>query len=210
MLYIFDQQKGALAGLGVLFDCVLSLLRQWTLRPNTGIDASVIASPTADHIPCFETIDPFRPRTSAIINGPVISVLLLAMTVIAIRYSWIHVLNLHIREIGTNWDEPVRAQPATNRPAWLQLDPYAGEYISKSPPARISIQIEGDPLEGQHLSFSLAATGHPSLSLQPLSPEKFVVVGAKNSYVVFKTDTQGTICCLSFVANGTAINAQRK
>ena len=66
MLYIFDQQKGTRAGLGVLLDCVVSLLRQWTLRPNTGIEASVVASPTADHMPCFRTIDPFRPRTSAI------------------------------------------------------------------------------------------------------------------------------------------------
>jgi hypothetical protein len=143
-------------------------------------------------------------------NGAVISVVLLGMTVLAIRYSWIHVLNLHIREIGTNWDEPIVQQPAPNHPAWLQLDPYVGEYISKSPPAKISIQIEGAPLEGHHLSFSLAATGQPRLALKPLSPAKFVIVGGKDSYVVFKTDAQGTICCLSFVANGSAINAQRK
>ena len=64
MLYIFDQQKGTLAGVGMLFDCVVSLLRQWALRPNTGIEASVVTlpSPTGDHIPSFETINPFRPR----------------------------------------------------------------------------------------------------------------------------------------------------
>ncbi len=34
MLYIFDQQKGTLAAVGVTLDCVFSLLRQWTLRPR--------------------------------------------------------------------------------------------------------------------------------------------------------------------------------
>ena len=38
MLYIFDQQKGTLSALGVMLDCVFSLLRQWTLRPHFGIE----------------------------------------------------------------------------------------------------------------------------------------------------------------------------
>src|SRR5271166_1788043 len=153
MPYIFDQQKGTLAALGVMLDCVVSLVRQWTLRPHAGIELSVAPppSPTADHVPSFETLDPFRPRASAIINGAALSMILFCMTVIGIRYSWSHVLNLHIREIGIDWDQQVRAQARPNHPAWLQLDPYVGKYISKSPPAKISIQIEGDSLQGDHL-----------------------------------------------------------
>jgi hypothetical protein len=212
MLYIFDQRKGTLAVLGAMLDCVFSLLRQWTLRPHTGIELSVapLPSPTADHIPSFETLDAFRPRASAIINGAVLSLILLCMTIVAIRYSWSHVLNLHIPEIGVDWDQQVHAQARSSHSAWLQLDPYVGEYISKYPPAKISIQIEGDPLTGDHLTLSLAAAGRPSFALLPMSPARFVVDGVDNSYVDFTADAQGRICRLSFVINGKAITAQRE
>jgi hypothetical protein len=237
MLYIFDQQKGTLSALGVMLDCVFSLVRQWTLRPHIGIElpAAPLLSPAADHIPSFETLDPFRPRASAIINGTVLSLILFCMSVFAIRYSWIHVLNLPIPRIAVNSSQQVGPQtrrqfdviptepegiqsktiasssprapaaPVRARGGTIWLDPYVGKYISNYPLAKISIQIEGD-----HLSLSLAAAGHPSLALSPVSPARFVIVGAENSYVDFTADAQGRICCLSLVANGNAITARRQ
>jgi hypothetical protein len=259
MLYIFDQQKGMLAALGVMLDCVSSLLRQWILRPHTGIElpAAPLISPTADHIPSFETLDTFRPRASAIINGTVLSLLVFCMTVFAIRYSWIHVLNLRIREIavvpsqqvysqastshsvGTSTQpltrdskksserlqvdvistEPERTQTKINTSAsprtsaapvrirgvliWLRLELYVGKYISNSPPAKISVRIEGNHL-------SLTAAGHPRLALSPVSPTRFVIVGAESSYVDFTPDDQGRIRCLSLVESGNVITAQHQ
>jgi hypothetical protein len=212
MLYIFDQQKGTLSALRVMLDGVCSLLRQWTLRPHIGVElpAAPLLSQAADHPPSFETLDPFRPRASAIINGAVFSVILFCMTVVAIRYSWSHVLNLHIREIGTDWGQQVRSQARSSHSALLPLDAYVGEYVSKSPPKKISIRIEGDPLTGNRLSLSFATAGHPSFALSPLSPARFVTVGYSNSYVDFTADAQGRICRLSFVINGNAITAQRQ
>jgi hypothetical protein len=201
MLYVFDQQKGTLAALRVTFDCVVSLLRQWILRPNLGLPAASPLNPTADHIPSFETLDAFRPRASAIIHGAALTLILFCMTGFAIRYSWIHVLHLHIREIGTDWDQQVHPQARPSHSAWLQLDPYVGEYISSSPPAKISIQIEGEHL-------SLAFAGHPSLALSPVSPTRFVIVGA--DHVDFAPVDQGRICCLSVVISGKVITAQRE
>jgi hypothetical protein len=246
MLYIFDQQRGTLAALGVMLDCVLSLLRQWTRRPQTGAElpAAPLRSLTADHIPSFETLDPFQPRTSAIINGALLSLILFYMTVFAIPYSWIHVLNPRIPEIAANPTLPLSrdaeksskplqldviptesdnpqsktiassspgtpAAPVRARGVRIWLDPYVGKYISSSPPAKVSIQIEGDPLRGDHLSLSLAAAGHPSLALSPVSPARFVIVGAENSYVDFTADAEGRICCLSLVVNGNVMTAQR-
>ncbi|MGA7931794.1 MAG: hypothetical protein WCA20_38065 [Candidatus Sulfotelmatobacter sp.] len=237
MLYIFDQQKGTLSALGVMLDCVFSLVRQWTLRPHIGIElpAAPLLSPAADHIPSFETLDPFRPRASAIINGTVLSLILFCMSVFAIRYSWIHVLNLPIPRIAVNSSQQVGPQtrlqfdviptepegiqsktiasssprtpaaPVRARGGTIWLDPYVGKYISNYPPAKISIQIEGD-----HLSLSLAAAGHPSLALSPVSPARFIIVGAENSYVDFTADAQGRICCLSLVVNGNTITARRQ
>ena len=61
------------------------------------------------------------------------------------------------------------AAPVRTRGVRILLDPYVGKYISNYPAATISIQIEGDPLRGSHLSLSLAAAGHPGLALSPVS-----------------------------------------
>jgi hypothetical protein len=217
MLYIFDQKKGTRAALGVMLDAVFSLFRQWTLRPHTGIEVSAAPLPSlpVGHIPSFESLKAFRPRASAIINGAVLSVILFCTTVFAIRYSWSHVLNLHIREIGTDWGQQVRPQERSPQErssysALLQLDPYVGEYVSKSPPMKISIRIKDDPFTGNRLSLSLADAGHTSFALSPVSPAKFVIVGYGNSYVDFTADAWGRICRLSFVINGNAITARRQ
>lgn len=262
MLYIFDRQRGTLAALGVMLDCVFSLLRQWILRPQTCIElpAAPLLSATADHIPSFETLDPFRPRASAVINGVVLSLILFCVTVFAIRYSWIRVLSLRIREVefvsgqqvysqmrpdGSvgNATQPIvqdrktsnhisehlrvdvipiepkgtqtegiasRSPLALGAPlrirgvgVWLRLDLYVGKYISKSPPARISVRIDGDHL-------SLVAPGRTRLSLSPISSTRFVIVGAENSYVEFTPDDQGKICGLSLVEGSNVTTAQRQ
>jgi hypothetical protein len=242
MLYIFDQQRGTLARLRVMLDCVFSLLRQWTLRPHVSIEtpAAPVRSPTADHIPSFETLDPPRPRVSAIIHGTLLSLVLFYTTVFGIRYSWIHVLHLHIPEVAADSSTqllldskkspqqlqvdviPTEANQADDaqsktiasasartsvapiRPprAMIWLDQYVGEYVSNHPPARIWIQIAGDHL-------SLAAVGQRS-TLSPTSRTRFVIVGGENSYVDFTSDARGEICCLSLVANGKVITAQRQ
>jgi len=215
MLYIFDQQQGTRSALGLMLDGVFSLLRQWTVRPRTSIELSVahLPSPTADHIPSFETLDAFRPRPSAIINGAVLSLILFCMTAFAIRYSWSHVLNLHILEIGTDWGQQVRpqespsSQPARSRTSsghsvWLQLDPYVGEYWSQSPPVKISVRIEDDHL-------ALAVSGRASLALSPVSAKRFLIDADASNYVDFAADGQGRICCLSLVISGKVITAQR-
>lgn len=204
MLYAFDQQKRALAELGVMLDCVVSLFRQWALRPHSSVELSVapLTTRAADHIPLFETLDSSPPRASALVNGAVLSLVLFCVTVVAIRYSWIHVLNLHIREIGTDWGQQAPAQVRSNPSAWLQLDPFVGEYFSKAPSAKILIRIEGDHL-------SLAFAGHPSLALSPISRKRFVIEGTPSNYADFTSDGSGRICCLSLVLNGRAITAQR-
>jgi hypothetical protein len=111
MLYAFDQQKGRLAALGLMLDCVFSLFRQWTWRPHidTELPATAPRTATLDHIPSFESLDRFQPRTSAIVNGALLTLILFCMTGFGIRYSWIHLLNIHIPEIGENPTEPLGA-----------------------------------------------------------------------------------------------------
>jgi hypothetical protein len=247
MLYIFDQQKGTLAALGVTVDCILSLFRQWALRPHvaTELHASPLQSSTADHIPSFESLDPFQPNASAMITGTLLSLILFYMTVVAIPYSWIHVLNPRVPEIAGNPTQLLSGDSITSsehpqvdviptdsegfqaksvassiahtpaarvraRGETIWLDRYVGQYVSKNPTATISVQIEEDPLRGNHLSLSLDTAGHSSLALSPVSQEKFAIIGAENNYVEFTPDAEGRICCLSFVVNGNVITARRR
>jgi hypothetical protein len=227
MMYIFDQQKGTRAALDVIQDCVFSLLRQWLLRPHVAVGS--LRSPDSDHIPSFETLEPFQPCAAAIIHGMVLSLILFywqfnSMSAFSVRHSWIQVSNLHIPKIPapvdvlpTEADNPqsktiASRSPRTSAAAVLPrgVGPYVGKYISKYPSAKISIQIERDPLSGDRLLLSLAAAGQPNLALSSVGPARFVIVGAKNSYADFTADAQGRICCLSLVLNGKVITAQRQ
>src|SRR6266576_1262875 len=100
LLYIFDQQRGTRAAFELVFDCFLSLFRQWTFRPHLGISAPTtsLAQPTSNDTLSFATLDNFRPRMSAIVHGIVLSIILFSATVYAIHYSGIHIVNLRILE----------------------------------------------------------------------------------------------------------------
>ena len=259
MLYIFDQQRGLLTAFGLLLDSFLSLLRQWTFRSRLGI--AITSRPnietTSNGGPSFATINNFRPRMSAIVHGLLLSTLLFCMSVYAIRYSWIHVINVGALEsvfhpnqrISTstspNYSSSSSAEAApfdskksrfisetmqvdvipvegestarietTSRNSHhsavptpvliqFQLEPYVGNYLSRSPRLKISIGIDGD-----HLSVIVA--GHPQRALTPVSQRKFVIAGAKNSSIEFTPDDDGTIDSLCLTEENSMIVAHRQ
>jgi hypothetical protein len=100
MLSIFDQAAECQARFKLLGDGLVSLARQWALRPEFWCDIS--PAPTAetasDGIPSFYTLDPFRPRTAAVVHGLLLTAVVFCLTCFAIRYSWIYVLHVHIPE----------------------------------------------------------------------------------------------------------------
>jgi hypothetical protein len=100
MQLIFDQVRERSARVGLLADGVLSLLRQWSLRPEFWHEfASGGEQAASDGIPSFYTLDPFRPRTCAVVHGLILTVAVFCLTCFAIRYSWIHVLHVRIPEV---------------------------------------------------------------------------------------------------------------
>jgi len=101
MLSIFDHTAGKPAAIRLLADGLISLARQWTLRPEFWHEHELSPSqqPAPDGIPSFYTLDPFRPRAGAVIHGLVLSTLVFCLTCFAIRYSWIHVLHVRIPEV---------------------------------------------------------------------------------------------------------------
>lgn len=184
MLCIFDQQSGTLAAIGVMLDCVLSLLRQWTLRPHIGTELPAIPllRPAAEPMPSFETLDPFRPGASAIIHGALLSLLLFYMTVFVIPYSWNYDSNVRIP--GSAGDPPqALSRDSTKSSESLQVDvipteaadPQSKTVASSSPRApAVPVQTRGvrivlDPYVGKYISNYPAATISIQVEDDPLS-----------------------------------------
>src|SRR4029077_1214051 len=100
MQSIFEQVTDMSARVKLLADGFLSLLRQWSLRPEFWQEfASGGEHAAPDGIPSFYTLDPFRPRTTAVVHGLILTMAFFCLTCFAIRYSWIHVLRVRIPEV---------------------------------------------------------------------------------------------------------------
>jgi Ca2+-binding EF-hand superfamily protein len=82
MLTIFDDPASRESSRGLFTDAIVSLLRQWVLRPefrNAGADTVVPAV-----VPMFAGFDDYRLRPVAVLSGGVLSVVLLFSIVFAI------------------------------------------------------------------------------------------------------------------------------
>jgi hypothetical protein len=173
MLYIFDQQKGKLAALGLTLDCMFSLSRQWRLRPHGGseLSSAPLGSPTSERIPSLETFGSFQPRTSAIIHGALLSLALFCMTAFGIRYSWIHVLNIHIPEIGASPTEPVEVNPTeANQPQGKAIASNAPPTSSLIPDSKGSLEqlhVDVIPTEGDDFQSKTIASSSPRSPAAP-------------------------------------------
>ena len=73
VLWIFDQATESRGRL--MTDAVVSLWRQWALRPHVVTQPAVsgAALRVFDGVPAFYTCESFMPRRSALINGGVLS-----------------------------------------------------------------------------------------------------------------------------------------
>jgi hypothetical protein len=86
MQSIFDQVPERSARVRLLADGILSPLRQWSLRPKFSREfASGGEHAASDGIPSFYTLEPFRPRTAAVLHGLILTVAVFCLTCFAIR-----------------------------------------------------------------------------------------------------------------------------
>jgi hypothetical protein len=151
MLYIFDHQKGVFQSLGLVLDSACSVLRQWVLRPQVGCAGPTLR--TWGGVPSFETLDSFRPRTSAVVNGVVLSLILFCATVFAIRYSWIHVLHVRIHEIALQADQQVQTHSGHIQ---SPVQPITTE-LGKSHLISERLQVDVMPVDAENETETMAS-----------------------------------------------------
>ncbi len=138
MLWIFDQAVESHARL--LVDAVLSLWRQWALRPHA-IPQPAASSATlhaADGVPAFYLCESFRPRRSALMHGWILSFAIFA----ALSYAIAHGagrLRLPARLIGSHGPHGGLIETQTPPAASTDLDtavevsdPHSGRAETES------------------------------------------------------------------------------
>jgi hypothetical protein len=82
------RNKETLAAAKLVADGVVSLLRQWALRPEFWDEP--IAIPTPDGVPAFHMIETFKPRPGSLLDGALMSVLVFASICMLMDYTWNH------------------------------------------------------------------------------------------------------------------------
>lgn len=98
MMSIFDQAQNPLAELGLLADAVASLFRQWTLRPDYWA-APVAQQPASNGVPLFQTIEHFKPRKDALLDGMLLTAATFTAICLGFGYTWNHPIFLTLRPI---------------------------------------------------------------------------------------------------------------
>ena len=112
MLWIFDQSQGTAAAIKLFQDGFLSLARQWALRSEYWEEEdSANPALTLAGVPLFHTLEPFKPRRVALLQGGMLSIVAFYVLVLAMKYSWDHPVFLTfsgIKSKTTSEDAPSR------------------------------------------------------------------------------------------------------
>src|ERR1700757_4844079 len=87
MLSIFDETQGPLAAGRLVGDSLISLVRQWALRPEFWKEPVTSDGAGA---PFFYTFENKKPRTQALLYGAFLSLLVLHGACWTMGYAWNH------------------------------------------------------------------------------------------------------------------------
>jgi hypothetical protein len=148
MLGIFDQAASPMSAAVLLLDGVVSLIRQWMLRPEFW-DAPM-AQASSNGAPLFASVESPRPRTTALVYGALLSALVLNGICWTMAYSWNHPIFIDIRPgygpAGRVPEKLLRSAPvyhptSVNEPP-LSTDQGPVLLVFKSP-RRMSTPIPG-------------------------------------------------------------------
>ena len=120
MLSIFDQTQGPLEAARLLGDGVISLLRQWTLRPEFLREPAAPATPNGT--PLFHTFESSKPRTEALLYGGLLSLLVLNGACWTMGYAWNHPSFVWIQQPVIRAPESWRSKPPGQGAATVASD----------------------------------------------------------------------------------------
>jgi pimeloyl-ACP methyl ester carboxylesterase len=147
MFSIFERAAERREVAKLLGDGLISLVRQWTLRSEFWQDRAIEPEHSvADGVPIFYTFASFKPRTSALVDGGMLTVVVFCTICLALKYNWTHpvVISLPI-QFETNSD--------TEPPASSRVLPSPSAELKSSEWQTISPRLETRALTAAPPSF---------------------------------------------------------
>lgn len=142
MQSIFDCAESPGTEVGLLVDAVLSLMRQWSLRPRFWEQPNLQAA--TDGSPLFHTLDNSKPRAVALVYGAILSAFVLNGICWTMGYAWNHPIFIQIKQpiISPPASWAVRSAPHTAAPTqvepWLYTDQGRVVLIFNAPARDVS------------------------------------------------------------------------
>jgi hypothetical protein len=203
MLSIFDHAVGARAEFLLLIDGLVSLARQWGLRPEFWESVSPMQQLDPDGVPSFYTFAPFHPQTQAVVHGLLLSVAFFCLICFGIRYSSIRILHVNIPTI--QFDEPIASQvgpsteratskaspdaPASQHKAVIALPPPGGtsDYPPKAP---VGIATQNKSLG---TAGSSKAQGASRFSASPLNAGRWIGITLQDYVGTYVVQSRGNL-----------------
>jgi hypothetical protein len=110
MQSIFDDTQDGTAAAKLLVDAIISLVRQWTLRPEFWKEPAIAATPNG--VPLFQTFESNKPRTQALLFGAFLSILVLDAACWTMGYAWNHPSFVWIQQPVISPPESWKAKPS--------------------------------------------------------------------------------------------------
>lgn len=191
MLSVFDHIEGRTSRSKLVADAFISLLRQWTMRPQNWeqkATASIAIGATA--APAFFTLGDFKLRKSALFHGAVLTLILYSGLFLVLRHSRKHYVYLPVAL--SEWV----VSPDT-------LDSYAGVY-SSDPPNKLTVLLT---VKSGQLMVEMPREWKSALV--PVQGNRFVFSDGQENWIEFSKHSNGVIYGIRVHRNGSEFQAHR-
>jgi hypothetical protein len=191
MLSIFDHIEGRGSRGKFVADAFISLLRQWTMRPQNWEQKGTISIPIgATATPGFFTLGDFKPRKSALFCGAVLTLILYSGLFSVLRNSRKHYV--YLPPALSEWV----GSPDT-------LDSYTGVYCSDLP-NKLTVLLT---VKSGQLRIELPREWKSALV--PASGNRFVFSDDQENWIEFLKYGNGVIYGIRVHRNGSEFQVHR-
>ena len=193
MLSIFDHGEGRALRSKLVADAFVSLLRQWTLRPQNLEQKAAASIPIgATAAPALFTLGEFKVRKSALFYGAALTLILYCGLFLALKHSRKHYVYL-----------PSALSESVASPENQPLDSYAGVYSSDLP-NKLTVTITA---RSGHLMVEMSSEWKSILV--PVPGKRFVFSDGQENWIEFSKHDNGVTYGIRVHRNGSEFQAHR-